>query len=269
MKTLYLSDLDGTLLRSDERLSDFTCCTINSLCERGMLFSYATARSYRTASKLTGRLTARLPLIVYNGVMTVDSHSGAILDANFFPDTAEDLLADLMAHDIYPIVYAMNDGVERYTHLPERASRGMRDFIRSRDADPRANPVDDPSALFAGQKFTITCIDEPEKLIPFYEKYKLRFRSFLHRDIYTGEQWLEFIPLGSSKASAAQKLNQRLACDRLCVFGDGVNDTDLFRAADEACAVANAVDDLKALATHIIGTNDEDAVAKWLLEQYK
>lgn len=41
MKTLYVSDLDGTLLRSNETTSDYTNRTINELVDSGMLFSYA------------------------------------------------------------------------------------------------------------------------------------------------------------------------------------------------------------------------------------
>lgn len=48
------------------------------------------------------------------------------------------------------------------------------------------------------------------------------------------------------------------------MFGDGENDVDLFEAADEAYAVANAADVLKAVATGVIGANDEDGVARWL-----
>ena len=44
-RVLYISDLDGTLLNKDVRISDFTVNTINSLVEKGMIFSYATARS--------------------------------------------------------------------------------------------------------------------------------------------------------------------------------------------------------------------------------
>ena len=47
MRTLYVSDLDGTLLRSDERTSGYTNRTVNRLVGEGMLFSYATARSDR------------------------------------------------------------------------------------------------------------------------------------------------------------------------------------------------------------------------------
>ena len=60
-KVLYVTDLDGTLLRGDVRTSPFTNRVINELTERGMLFSYATARSYLTASRATSGLTARIP----------------------------------------------------------------------------------------------------------------------------------------------------------------------------------------------------------------
>ena len=39
MRTLYVTDLDGTLLRSDQKTSEYTNQTINELVNRGMLFS--------------------------------------------------------------------------------------------------------------------------------------------------------------------------------------------------------------------------------------
>ena len=52
MKTLYVSDLDGTLLRSDEKTSDYTNSVIHRMTANGMLFSYAIARSIITAKKM-------------------------------------------------------------------------------------------------------------------------------------------------------------------------------------------------------------------------
>ena len=49
VKTLYVSDLDGTLLTSKEVTSEYTNRVINSLTDKGMIFSYATARSFITA----------------------------------------------------------------------------------------------------------------------------------------------------------------------------------------------------------------------------
>ncbi|MDO5156865.1 MAG: HAD hydrolase family protein [Eubacteriales bacterium] len=59
MKTLYVSDLDGTLLRSNEVTSDYTNDVINRLTSDGMLFSYATARSLVTAKKVTKGIVAK------------------------------------------------------------------------------------------------------------------------------------------------------------------------------------------------------------------
>ena len=61
-------------------------------------------------------------------------------------------------------------------------------------------------------------------------------------------------------------MKEKFGCEKLVVFGDGKNDLDMFHAADEAYAVQNADKELKAAATAIISGNDEDGVAKWLLE---
>ena len=53
MKTLYVSDLDGTLLNSQQQTSTYTNEVMEKLVDRGMLFSYATARSYYSAKPAT------------------------------------------------------------------------------------------------------------------------------------------------------------------------------------------------------------------------
>ena len=87
MSDLYVSDLDGTLLRSNEVTSNYTNQVINSLVEQGMIFSYATARSLVTAKKVTEGINAKIPLIVYNGAFVIDNITEKILIANYFDDT--------------------------------------------------------------------------------------------------------------------------------------------------------------------------------------
>lgn len=141
------------------------------------------------------------------------------------------------------------------------------EFVKSRSNDSRDNPVADRSELANGSIFYFTCIDSAEKLHPLYERFKDRFRSVYSRDIYTGEQWLEIMPGGATKANAALRLKEMLGCEKLVAFGDSQNDMDLFAAADECYAVANAVPELKERATAVIGANSEDAVAKFLLQR--
>ena len=264
MSTLYVSDLDGTLLRSNETTSEYTNYVINSLVDKGMIFSYATARSLITAKKVTKGIKAKIPLIVYNGTFIIDNITEEILIANYFDDSVYSVLEDLFYHNVYPIVYAYIDGKEKFSFVPELCTNGMKMFLESRKGDIRTNSVNSLHKLKEGNIFYITCIDEPEKLKPLYDKYKDKFHCVYDTDIYTKEQWLEIMPLEASKSNAIKQLQALLNCEKLIVFGDGKNDIDMFQIADESYAVTNAHEDLKKYATEVILSNDEDGVAKWL-----
>ena len=270
MKTLVVSDLDGTLLRGDARTSDFTNRTINALVQEGLCFSYATARSYHTARQVTAGLCAPITLIVYNGAFVRDNQSGALLwERSFSPQEAHLLLEDLAAQGVSPIVYAWVEGKERFSWLESRVTPGMRKFLDSRRGDVRARPLEDASRLRDGRIFYLTCIDTPQKLRPLYERWRGSFPAVYQTDLYTGEPWLELLPRGATKAHAAQTLKTLLGCERLIAFGDGQNDLPLFRLADECYAVSNAVEELKAIATGVIGSNEEDGVAHWLASHFQ
>jgi len=67
-----------------------------------------------------------------------------------------------------------------------------------------------------------------------------------------------------SKAVAAMAGHFGIASEEIVVFGDDMNDIDMFAYAGTAVAMGNAVDEVKAAADMICGTNEEDGIAKWL-----
>ena len=87
----------------------------------------------------------------------------------------------------------------------------------------------------------------------------------LQQELYRPEYWCEIMPASASKANAIRKLKEMWGCSRVVSFGDAVNDLPMFDMSDECYAVSNAVEELKAAATGIIGSNEEDGVAVWLL----
>lgn len=266
-KTLYISDLDGTLLRRDQTISPTTASIINSLIEKGMIFSYATARSIATAAKITAAITPPFPVIVYNGTFIVENGTGRILCENYFSE--EDglrILHILNEGGVFPFVYATIDGAERYSFIPPLMTEEMRRFHATRlDSRQRIASED---TIADGRLFHFSCIDKEEKLQPLYDRIKAEFPAVFYREMYSGDMWLEIMPRGVTNASAALQLKTMLGCDRIAAFGDGKNDIPLFSVSDERYAVANADESLKAMAHGIIGDCDEDGVAHWLTEHF-
>ncbi|MBN2626167.1 MAG: HAD hydrolase family protein [Spirochaetales bacterium] len=267
--TLYVSDLDGTLLNRNDHVSDYSSGIINNLIDKGLPFTYATARSLSSATLVTRGLKLHLPVIVYNGAFIMDSHSGQIIDSNYFSSEEKCTVSELLTdYNISPLVYSFIDGVEKVSWYPEKENDGFRRYIGNRRGDRRFNPMDGKSDLYRGNNFYYTCIGEKDELIPIYEALQGNpdFNCILHQELYRPEYWCEIMPRQATKANAIEKLKSRFNFKKLVSFGDGVNDLPMFRISDECYAVENAVPELKRSSTGIIEDNDKDGVAKWLLE---
>ncbi len=272
MRTLYVTDLDGTLLNTHDRINPYSIKVINGLVERGLLFTYATARSLVSASVVAEGLTTNIPVIAYNGAFIINPSTGEILTASFFSKEETDrVMKVLQEHNISPLVYSYIDGVEKVSWVTTKENDGIKRYLGKRQGDRRLRPLNDSGGLYDGDVFYFTCIGERAELLPVYEIFSGddRYTCTLQQELYRPEYWCEIMPKKATKAEAIRKLKKLWDCDRVVSFGDTINDIPMFRISDECYAVSNAVEALKELATGIIGSNDEDGVAKWLQEHVK
>lgn len=264
IKTLFISDLDGTLLRSDSTVSEYTCQVITELMEKGMLFSYATGRPYITAAKATEKLAIKVPVITYNGALILESGTKKVLMRTpFGEEQKQEIFRALGENDICPIVYAYLSDEERVSCRLEECNVATKAFLKERlkEVGSYVKSVQD---LTEGDVLCFTCVDSFENLEPIYNRFKEKYQCFFFKDIYSGEQGMDIVPQHISKAGAIAWLKEYLGADYVVAFGDGGNDIEMFELADEAYAVANAAEELKAIATGVIGGNDEDGVAEYL-----
>ena len=88
------------------------------------------------------------------------------------------------------------------------------------------------------------------EISPFYDELRVKYDLMYHygEDIYTKYYWLEITHRDSDKGRGALFLKNYIGADKLICFGDHMNDISMFKMADEAYAVGNAVQELKDIA---------------------
>ena len=269
MKTLYVSDLDGTLLNRSDRINERSLDIINDLVGGGMFFTYATARSLKSARVVTQGVTVRNPVIVYNGAFLMEADTGRVVSSECFTDGERAFIREQLTEcGISPFVYSFISGEEKVSYDSTRLNEGKERYLSLRKGDRRFRSLDDGQGLYDGESFYFTCIGEQAELEHVYRLFETdgRFTCTFQQELYRPEWWFEIMPRKATKYNGILKLKDLLGCDRIVSFGDAVNDIPMFRISDECYAVANAVPELKAVATGIIGDNESDSVALWLRE---
>ncbi len=271
MRTLFVTDLDGTLLTKEGRVSAYSRNAINSLIDGGMLFTYATARAALSAYRAVEGLNVRLPVILYNGGLIYDFVRDETLSYTVFTDEQKAyVLSVLLAHGIMPLVYSAEPGRERVVWHAGRESVGIKRYLSRMPAD-RLMPVYGEEELLGGVVIYFKCIGPREQLESAWDilKYDPRFICIFHQETYQSDFWMEISPRSATKAMGVKFLKEHLLCDRVVCFGDTSNDSDMFDVCDETYAVNNADAWLKEKATGIIGYCEEDGVAKFLEARHR
>ena len=266
-KTLYVSDLDGTLMRNDETLSSETIRIINELVGKGLPFTYATARSIESARPIAGGLKLKLPVVTRNGAVLADNTTGEHIKKSVFSDEEVSLLKELLTDLPYCGYVSCFIGKEMIrTTMEGKHTVGLLNYLDYYKDDPTMKYMDSYDEMFCGLPGYVTCIGDKEEIEPIYDRVRAydRWEALFQKDTYRDEYWLEICPKNCTKAKSLLKLKEDYGFGRLVVFGDSLNDVSMFKIADEAYAVSNARDELKELATQVIGYNEEDAVAHFL-----
>lgn len=268
--TLYVTDLDGTLLRSDMSITDECAFTLNRLIENGVMITFATARSFASAAPLLKKVNISCPAVTFNGVFVIDPVSGKHIIENTFSQKSLTRAQEyFVSNELAPLVYSYIDGQERVSYLRDRIE-DVRGYVEPRSGDLRLRPVDDYEQLFCGNIFYFTLLDPKSDYGEMSEIFSREngFSTNIMKDTYDPSViWYEIFSKDASKAGSVLKLLELTHCEKLVCFGDNMNDISMIRAADVGIAVSNACEALKSEADIIIGSNNEDAVAEFIRQR--
>ena len=275
VKTLFVSDLDGTLLGDDSLLSSGTVATLNRIIgELGGLFTVATARTPATVVPLMQQVHARLPFIVIGGSAMWNPVTSSFEHTRGIEDTTVNAVADVFdRHQAHPFIYRRHGEGLLHTHHYGPLSPQEERFVAARQHLPLKK-------FFLGDE-GYRCNDDEALLIFSMNKYPVlkaiaddlkasvaTCSVMLYHDIFDeSEGFLEIFTAGTSKAAAIRELAREVGAGRVVVFGDNRNDIAMMQAADYSVAVGNAFPEVKAVASEVIGPNTADSVARWIEKQ--
>lgn len=272
MPTLYVSDLDGTLLGAESKLTPHSARLLNESIANGTLFTIATARTPATVSRLLAEVDCRMPLIVMTGAAIWDVRENRYIHASFHrKDTALKLLDTYKQYNLSTFIYTLGeDNIIHIYHIGEMSELEWK-FVEERADTPFKCfhiPENETSKIpekCMSRVLLFYSMRPTAEVSPVHELIKDSedLRAVFYHDIF-GEEiaLMEVFGPEASKANAVRILAKEVGADRIVAYGDNVNDLPILEIADDAVAVENAVEEVKAVARRIIGPNTSDSVAK-------
>ena len=273
--TLYVSDLDGTLLIDDGVLSSYTREKLIAILEAGVNFTVASARSISSVQQILHGLPFRLPVIGINGAFISNFVTGEHMVINDMSDALiEDVYNYILSYNSVPFISTF-DGEEDRLYYNTLPNDGMQWYYDNRRlaGDKRLCHVDRLRDVFVDDIVAFTVINTRQQLINLATKMREDFSDQLQMHFFENPYsspwyWLTIHDKKACKSEAVRELLSYTDFDLkdLVVFGDNLNDVNMFEMCPRSIAVSNASDHIKRLATEVIGANTEDSVVKYVME---
>lgn len=253
---ILLSDMDGTLLNSESRVSEKNKQAIHDFIKGGGKFGIATGRILRNAAAFLEGVEINGYCILANGSLLYDSEKKEYpeeigIDQNGIREFLQRCLRERKAIDIQ--VYARD--LSYFISPKELADPDVvQDHIPvGFESMEQLKDVPWLKILFAG---------EPEDIEWLQKESEYLEQAGVVNRVRSAERYYEFLPEGSSKGGMLKRLRKYLPEDAVVyAVGDFYNDEEMFEAADVGIAVSNAPDSVKEHADRICRSCDESAIA--------
>ena len=166
LATLFVTDLDGTLIRDDLTLSSEARADLCALLAEGAPITVASARSVTSIRAILGEIPFALPIVEFNGAFLSEYRTGRHEIVNAIPaPIARGLFEAMRAEGCTPYVSAF-DGERDRVFYDTIANEGMAAYFAERVAfkDERLQRVDDLAATLDGGTVCLTCIERAGRI---------------------------------------------------------------------------------------------------------
>lgn len=272
MRTLYISDLDGTLFNRNKEISETTEEILNQCIEKGMLFSVATARMPYGCDYRLEKVKMNIPGIVTNGVFLYDFKNKRYLSGEAVEtETVKQVIKAFKENGLSCFVYTYQSGsLSIYYDSREMTEQTQYYSERALECCREVCLVEDYERVYEkGDICYFACTGEKNSLEPVCRRLEeisgVSYSCYLN--IYNGKYCLEVFSRRANKRNALLRLKKMLNCSQVVVFGDNYNDLPMIEAADRSYVPANGLEEIKERADGVLEDCDRDGVARFLAKE--
>lgn len=280
---LIAMDMDGTLLRSDNTISEKTKKILLQIQQQGIKLALASGRSYAKLLPYARELKMKEYggyLIEVNGMALYDlANAKRYVDGRMPKEKAQELFTYFSKWNV-EIIGNLDEGM--YDYNPEA-------IIREKTAYRKLHhlPKDYP---WTGGAFDfmmdnrkgypdLRYINKKEEIVEDVNKISVTYWPYMMKEVarqakkdlqdrywigLTSDKWLEVMMPQVTKAYGLTKLAEKLGISMadIMAIGDGENDVEMLQAAGLGIAMGNAMEDVKLVADDVTDTNMCDGIEK-------
>jgi len=260
MIKLIATDMDGTLLNSNNEINPEFYEVFKELRRKGIIFAAASGRQYFNLLKRFENIKDDMLFIAENGTFVV--YEGKELVVNSLDKTWAKKLIEIgrTISNAYVIVCGKNAAYIEKTD--SRLIKETEKYYERYEIVEDLTKIEDDILKVTICDFSGSEVNSSK----YYEKYRQALQVTV-----SGEIWLDIMAKGVNKGVAIKKIQDLLDIDyeETMVFGDYLNDLEMMGSAYYSYAMENAHDDLKKVSRFIAKSNDDNGVVLAIKEAIK
>ena len=257
MIKMVATDVDGTLLDGERRISAENLNAIATAVADGITVCLASGRLYTTLKPIAEAAGLTCPMVMCNGAYAETAAGLAVVDECVGKAAQVAVLEYAKLHNVHVNVYepkkvTVSQNGEFYAMYQDRVKIG--------------SILSDPDSMQALRATKLIFIDHPNEIQRYYAHFRPLAQA-LGVDLTTSEpEYLEFLPKGANKGTALDRLSAHLGINQaeVAAIGDYYNDMEMVKWAGLGGAVANAVPELLAAADVVVASNEEAGLSEFL-----
>jgi len=254
---LVVSDVDGTLVTKEKKVTDDAKDAVRRLRECGIKFTITSSRPPRGLRRVISELQLAEPIAAFNGGMVVTPGDSRVIEQRLLrEDAARECVRIIQEHSIGVWLYNQHDWFVR-----DRTGPHVQHEVGTSGFEPIV--VESFDGHFDGMGKIVAVTDDFDAMQNCEDEVHARLGNLVSATL-SQRYYLDITHPDANKGHGIATLSRVLGvpAEKIATIGDGQNDILMFQVSGLSIAMGNAAPDVQAAATYVTASNQEEGFAR-------